>query len=276
MEKPKDDSVTPTFAEVARMHADARLLPYLMDHTLAHIAAEDLFKELDATLDKLVKMRGGASDQLDKAAVAMCEDVAMDDVLAAALEKVAGPSLKDVAGKLWPLTSALGALAMRHHLAMDINFHNDAIGEGDVATACRRATYLLRIAQLLSETLKAKQPLLWRAKLVVEAVKPGEPATTKGSLTWVEEVRARADDTVEDAPDSSVRAACCEYANLFDDGGYLGGTFAGMHHLVRGAKPSSLENVAFSFGKKLVLGEPYDAPTHALGAMVKALGAQAA
>lgn len=269
VEKAKDDNVTPTFAEVAKMHREVRLLPYLMDHTLAHIAAEDLFKELDATLDKLVVMRDG-----DPAARGLGSDVAMDDVVAAALDKVAGPSLKDVTGKLWPLTSALSTLAMRHHLEVDVNFHNEAIGEGDVATACRRASYLLRIARRLSETLKARQPLLWRAKLVMGAVKAGE-STAKGSLTWVEEVRARVDDTVADEPDSSIRAACCDYVNYFDDGGYLGGTFAGRNQLVKGAKPSSKEDVALTFNKVLVLGEAYDAPTNALDVMFKEFGARA-
>jgi len=269
VEKPKDDNVTPTFADVAKLHYDVQLLPYLMDSTVAHIAVADLVKELSATVDKLEVMSHGAADTL----AGQDSDVAMDDVVAAALDKVAGPSVADVAGKLWPLLSALSALAMRHHLPSEVNLFNEAIPEGDADKALMRATYLCRIARQLRARLSKDRPKLWRAKLVMGALGAGE-TTVKGSLTWVEETRARVDDTVHDAPDSAIRAACTEYANYFDAGGYLGGTFAGLRQLAKGAEPPSCKDQVFVFGAKFVLGEEYCVITHGYEAMLKAFGTQ--
>ena len=269
VEKPKDDNVTPTFADVAKLHYDAQLLPYLMDSTVAHIAAADLVKELMNTEGKLEVMSVGAADTL----AGQNSDVAMDDVVAAALDKVAGPSVADVADKLWPLLSALSALAMRHHLPSEVNFFNEAIPEGDADKALMRATYLRRIACQLRARLAKGRPKLWRAKLVVGALGEGE-TTVKASLTWVEEVRARVDDTVADTPDNAIRAACTEYANYFDVGGYLGGTFAGLRQLFKGAEPPSFKDKVLVFGAKLVLGEEYCVITHGYEAMLKAFGTQ--
>lgn len=267
VEKPKDDNATPTFADVAKLHHDVQLLPYLMDSTVAHIAAADLVKELSATVDKLEVMSHGAADTL----AGQDSDVAMDDVVAAALDKVAGPSVADVAGKLWPLVSALSALATRHHLPSEVNLFNEAIPEGDADKALMRALYLLRIARMLSKRLAKDRPKLWRAKLVMGALGAGETAV-KGSLTWVEEVRARVDDTVADTPDNAIRAACTEYANCFNYGGYLGGTFAGLRQLAKGAEPPSFKNQVFVFGAKFVLGQDYCVITHGYEAMLKAFG----
>lgn len=273
VEKPKDDNVTPTFDDVAKLHYDVQLLPYLMDGTLAHIAAADLVKELLAIEGKLeVLCEGGEGGE---GCVAGACDVAMDDVVSAALDRVAGPSVADVAGKLWPLLSALSALAMRHHLPAEVNLFNETIPEGDADKALMRATYLRRIACMLRARLSKDQPKLWRAKLVVGALGEGE-ATVKGSLTWVEEVRARVDDTVADAPDNSIRAACTEYAAHFDAGGYLGGTFAGLRQLCKGAEPPSFKDKAFVFGAKLVLGEEYCVITHGYEAMLRAFGTKPA
>lgn len=267
VEKPKDDNVTPSFADVAKLHHDAQLLPYLMDSTVAHIAAADLAEELRRVEHALDVLCEGESS------VAGGSDVAMDDVVAAALDKVAGPSVDDVAGKLWPLTSALSALAMRHHLPAEVNFFNEAIPEGDAAKALMRASYLRRIACQLSARLSKDRPKLWRAKLVMGALGEGE-TTVKGSLAWVEEVRARVDDTVADAPDNAIRAACTEYANFFDAGGYLGGTFAGLRQLAKGAEPPSFKDKVLVFGAKFVLGEEYCVITHGYEAMLKAFGTQ--
>lgn len=269
VERPKDDNVTPTFADVAKLHYDAQLLPYLMDITVAHIAAADLVKELLNTEGKLEVMSVGAADTL----AGQNSDVAMDDVVAAALDKVAGPSVADVAGKLWPLLSALSALAMRHHLPSEVNFFNEAIPEGDADKALMRATYLRRIACQLSARLAKGRPKLWRAKLVMGALGEGE-TTVKGSLTWVEEVRARVDDTVADTPDNAIRAACTEYASYFDDGGYLGGTWGGLRQLFKGAEPPSFKDKVFVFGAKFVLGQEYCVIAHGYEAMLKAFGSQ--
>jgi hypothetical protein len=162
---------------------------------------------------------------------------------------------------------------MRHHLPSEVNFFNEAIPEGDADKALMRATYLRRIACQLRARLAKGRPKLWRAKLVVGALGEGE-TTVKASLTWVEEVRARVDDTVADTPDNAIRAACTEYANYFDVGGYLGGTFAGLRQLFKGAEPPSFKDKVLVFGAKLVLGEEYCVITHGYEAMLKAFGTQ--
>ena len=245
VEKPTDDNATPTFAEASkRDHHDA-MLGFLNDHTFAHCAVEDLIKELRKMLASLkAQQKTKASDP-------------MEDIVGAALDKVAGPSPADLTTATWPLLSALCALAMRYHLPMDINLHNDPIAEGNVDAAIRRTEYLLKIAAPLHEKLLPFRIPFWRAKLVAGPVESGQ-SFVKASVEWAAEDCPSCGDCVEEVASLALAKLARVYCNCFNSGGYLGGTFASEGALFKGATPPpDLVEQVFHFALPFVRGESY-------------------
>ena len=261
VEKPKDNNATPTFDEVSKLYHSVTLLPYLNNHTLALRAVESLLDELKATGKKLEAKRaedaaGGGNDP-------------MVDVVSAALDEVAGPELENVVAKLWPLLSVLSALVMRYHLELDLNLYNEAIGEGDVAKALCRVGYMIKIAERVKSKVSGYSTKYWRPVLTTKKVKDKDCGFTF-DLTWVAEHRAREardgpyiDRVHADSVRPLVRKVIDLFTALFNDGGYLGGTFVAEADLYCGDEPVSMRNTYSAFrGAAFVSGERFDARHH--------------
>ena len=266
VEKPKDDNATPTFDEVSKLYHSATLLPYLNNHTLAVRAVELLLDELKATGKTLEAKRakdvGGGNDP-------------MVDIVSAALDEVAGPALEHVVAKLWPLLSVLSALVMRYHLELDLNLYNEAIDDGDVARALRRVGYLVEIAERVKSKVSGHAAKYWRPVLTTKKVADKDRGFTF-DLTWVAEHRAREarngpymDIVHTDSARPLVRQVIDLFAGLFNDGGYLGGTFVTESHLYCGDEPASMRNTHSAFrGAEFVSGERFDVHRHIRDEMV--------
>lgn len=261
VEKPKDDNATPTFDEVSKLYHSETLLPYLNNHTLALRAIESLLDELKATGKKLEAKRaedaaGGGNDP-------------MVDIVSAALDEVAGPALESVVAKLWPLLSVLSALVMRYHLELDLNLYNEAIGDGDVAKALRRVGYMIKIAERVKSKVSGYASKYWRPVLTTKKVKDKDCGFTF-DLTWVAEHRAREarngpyiDRVHADSVRPLVRKVIDLFTGLFNEGGYLGGTFVAESDLYCGDEPVSMRNTYSAFrGAEFVAGERFDARHH--------------
>ncbi len=262
VEKPTDDNVTPTFAEASKRDHHKALLGYLTDHTFAHCAVKDLIGELCKLLDCL------KAQQKSKAADPM------EDVLGAALDKIAGPSPVELTKAVWPLLSALCALAMRYHLPMDINMYNEPIAEGNVEAAIRRLEYLLKIAVPLHEKLLPFGTAFWRALMTTDAVESGDKRVG-GTVEWVREDRECFGDTVEETTWPAMSKLARVYCDHFHNGGYLGGSFASEGFLVKGAQPpTGIRRFVAHLAAPFVRGESYDVYANIHAALVPILEAR--
>lgn len=250
VEEPTDPNATPKFGFVAKLVHAHTLLRFLNDHAVAHRAVGSALEELTAMRSSL------------KSAPLAANDDPMGDVVEALINRVAGPSPKDVASKIDALLQVLCAFAMRYHLPVDVNLHNAAIAKGDVATAARRVEYLIKIATRLHEVLLPHKPALWRAELKTEPI-GGDHLTIKTSLEWVAEDRVRPgyDHTHAD-PKEVAHSACYNLARVFNEGGFKGGTFCSELMLFSGPKPTTFANKELKLSAPLVLGTYLDVWKH--------------
>lgn len=243
-----DENATPTFMAACPQYHNSKLLPFLKNHKLVHCATADLLNELHSTLSKLRAQH----------TVKTNSDDPMDDILNAALDKVAGPSIDDITTKLWPLQSTLRALVMRYHIVVDINMFDGAIPEGDLATAIHRTEYLTKIATRLHDAMLMNRPSLWRAQLTTEELKPTKH-TFRGSLTWVQEDNVRANhDTLVDNVKDAITAVSNEFAAHFNRGGYGGGIFVSDNAIYTGVCPPATTHHTFTLGEALVPTQKYN------------------
>ena len=243
-----DENTTPTFMAVCPQYKNCKLLPFLNNHKLVHCATADLLKEFHNILSKLRAQHTVKTNSDDPIA----------DILNAALDKVAGPSMDDITTKLWPLQSVLSALVMRYHIVVDINMFDGAITEGDIATAIHRTEYLIKITTRLHNTVLMNRPSLWRAQLTTEELKPTK-YTFKGSLTWVQEENVRVNyDTLVDNVKDAITAAGNEFAAHFNRGGYGGGVFVSNDVIYTGVCPPATTHHTFILGDVLVPTKKYD------------------
>ena len=191
------------------------------------------------------------------------------------LDEVAGPALEHVVAKLWPLLSVLSALVMRYHLELDLNLYNEAIDDGDVARALRRVGYLVEIAERVKSKVSGHAAKYWRPVLTTKKVADKDRGFTF-DLTWVAEHRAREarngpymDIVHTDSARPLVRQVIDLFAGLFNDGGYLGGTFVTESHLYCGDEPASMRTTHSAFrGAEFVSGERFDVHRHIRDEMV--------
>ena len=250
VEEPTDPNATPKFGFVAKLVHAHTLLKFLNDHTVAHRAVGSVLEELTAMRASL------------KSAPLAANDDPMGDVVEALINRVAGPSPKDVASKIDALLQVLCAFAMRYHLPVDVNLHNAAIAKGDVATAARRVEYLIKIATRLHEVLLPHKPALWRAELKTESI-GGDHLTIKASLEWVAEDRVRPGyDRTHADPKEVAHNACYNLACVFNEGAYKGGTFCSETMLFSGPKPTTFANKELKLSAPLVLGTHLDVWKH--------------
>lgn len=250
VEEPTDPNTTPKFGFVAKLVHAHTLLKFLNDHTVAHRAVGSVLEELTAMRASL------------KSAPLTANDNPMGDVVEALINRVAGPSPKDVASKIDALLQVLCAFAMRYHLPVDVNLHNAAIAKGDVATAAHRVEYLIKIATRLHEVLLAHKPTLWRAELKTESI-GGDHLTIKTSLEWVAEDRVRPGyDLTHADPKEVAHNACYNLACVFNEGAYKGGTFCSETMLFSGPKPTTFANKELKLSAPLVLGTHLDVWKH--------------
>ena len=261
VEEPTDDNATPTFTEASKRDHNKALLGYLNDHTFAHCAVEDLVNELTKLLDGLrAQQKSKATDP-------------MEDVLSAALDKVAGPSPAELSKASWPLLSALCALAMRYHLPMDINMHNDPIAEGNLEAAIRRTEYLLKIAKPLHEKLLPFRTAFWRAQMKTDEVESGA-SCVGGTVEWIAEDCASYGDSIQEITTPIMSKLAMVYCDHFNTGGYKGGTFVSEGVLFKGAQPpKGIRRFVVDLAKPFVRGETYDTYTNihaSLAPMLKA------
>ena len=255
VEEPTDPNATPKFSFVAKLVHAHTLLKFLNDHTVAHRAVGSVLEELR---DMSANFKSAAA----AAAVNAAADDLMDDVVEALINRVAGPSPKDVASKIDALLKVLCSFAMRFHLPVDVNLHNAAIAEGDVFTAARRVEYLIKIAARLHEALLPHKPELWRAELKTESIGT-DNMTIKTSLYWVAEDRIRTGyDRTHPDPKEVVDNACYNLASAFNEGAYKGGTFCSETMLFSGPKPSAFANKEFKLSAPLVIGTYLDPWKH--------------
>lgn len=250
VEEPTDPNATPKFSFMARLVHAHNLLKFLNDHTLAHRAVGSVLNELKAMHSNLEKAdgAGGKNDNDDP----------MGDVVEALIDRVAGPSPKDVAAKIDALLQVLCSFVMRYHLPVDVNLYTAPIAEGDVAMLTRRVEYLITIALRLHTLLLPHRPELWRAELKTEAV-ASDNMTIKTTLEWVAEdnIRPGYDRTHPD-PKEVVDNACYNLAAAFNEGAYKGGTFCSETMLFSGPKPTAFANKEFKLGAPLVIGTYLD------------------
>ena len=255
VEEPTDPNATPKFSFVAKLVHAHTLLKFLNDHTLAHRA-------VGSVLEELKDMSANFKNAAAAAAVNAAAEDLMNDVVEALINRVAGPSPKDVAAKIDTLLKILCSFAMRFHLPVDVNLHNAAIAEGDVFTAARRVEYLIKIAARLYETLLPHKPELWRAELKTESIGT-DNMTIKTSLYWVAEDRIRTGyDRTHPDPKEVVDNACYNLASAFNEGAYKGGTFCSETMLFSGPKPSAFANKEFKLSAPLVIGTYLDPWKH--------------
>ena len=255
VEEPTDPNATPKFSFVSKLVHAHTLLKFLSDHTVAHRAVGSVLEELKG-------MRANLKSADAAAGANGAADDPMGDVVEALINRVAGPSPKDVATKIDALLKILCSFAMRFHLPVDVNLHNAAIAEGDVATAARRVEYLIKIAARLHETLLPHKPELWRAELRTESIGT-DNVTIKTSLDWVAEDRVRTGyDRTHPDPKEVVDNACYNLASAFNEGAYQGGTFCSESMLFSGPKPSAFANKEFKLSAPLVIGTYLDPWKH--------------
>lgn len=255
VEEPADPNATPKFGFVAKLVHAHTLLKFLNDHAVAHRAVGSVLEELEG-------MRANLKSADAAAGANGADDDLMGDVVEALINRVAGPSPKDVAAKIDALLKILCAFAMRFHLPVDVNLHNAAIAEGDVATAACRVEYLIKIATRLHETLLPHKPELWRAELKTESI-GADNVTIKTSLDWVAEDRVRTGyDRTHADPKEVAHNACYSLACYFNEGGFKGGTFCSEHMLFSGPKPATFANQEFKMSAPLVLGTHLDVWKH--------------
>ena len=255
VEEPTDPNATPKFSFVAKLVHAHTLLKFLNDPTVAHRAVGSVLEELEG-------MRTNLKSADAAAAANGADEDPMGDVVEALINRVAGPSPKDVAAKIDALLKILCSFAMRFHLPVDINLHNAAIAEGDMATAARRVEYLIKIAARLHETLLPHKPELWRAELKTESIGT-DNMTIKTSLYWVAEDRVRTGyDRTHPDPKEVVDNACYNLASAFNEGAYKGGTFCSETMLFSGPKPPAFANKEFKLSAPLVIGTYLDPWKH--------------
>ena len=260
VEAPTDPNATPEFGAVAKLAHAHSLLEFLNDHTLAHRAVGRAVKELN---DMRVNLK--SANNADGAAAdgdGGDGDDPMADVVEALIDRVSGPSPKDVAAKIGALLRVLCSFVMRYHLPVDVNLHNAALAEGDVATALCRVEYLINIAARLHAALLPHRPELWRAELKTEPI-ASDNATIKASLAWVAEDHVRpSHDRVETNPKEVAQNAVHALACAFNEGGFKGGTFCSEYVVFSGPKPAAFANKELKLGAPLVLGTRLDVWKH--------------
>jgi len=255
VEEPADPNATPKFSFMAKLVHAHTLLKFLNDHTLAHRAVGSVLEELNTMRTNLKNANGAAGGNAN-------DDDPMGDVVEALIDRVSGPSPKNVAAKIDALLQLLCSFAMRYHLPVDVNLHNASIAEGDVATALHRVEYLIKIAARLHDALLPHGPELWRAELKTEAV-ASDNVTIKASLAWVAEdhIRPCYDRTHAD-PKEVAHNACYALACAFNEGAYKGGTFCSETMLFSGPKPAAFAGKEFKLSTPLVIGTHFNPWKH--------------
>lgn len=254
VEEPTDPNATPKFSFVAKLVHAHTLLKFLNDHTLAHRAVGSVLDELKSMHANLEKANGaGGKDG---------NDDPMGDVVEALINRVAGPSPKDVMAKIDALLQVLCSFVMRYHLPVDVNLYTAPIAEGDVEMAKHRVEYLMTIALRLHTLLLPHRPELWRAELKTESI-ASDNMTIKTTLEWVAEdnIRPGYDRTHPD-PKEVVDNACYNLAAAFNEGAYKGGTFCSETMLFSGPKPTAFANKEFKLSAPLVIGKYLDPWVH--------------
>ena len=254
VEEPTDPNATPKYSFMARLVHAHNLLKFLNDHTLAHRAVGSVVEELKLMRSNLEKANGAGGNDGN--------DDPMGDVVEALIDRVAGPSPKDVAAKIDALLQVLCSFVMRYHLPVDVNLYTAPIAEGDVKRLAQRVEYLITIAMRLHTLLLPHRPELWRAELKTEAV-ASDNMTIKTTLEWVAEdnIRPGYDRTHPD-PKEVVDNACYNLAAAFNEGAYKGGTFCSETMLFSGPKPSAFANKEFKLSAPLVIGTYLDPWKH--------------
>lgn len=254
VEAPTDPNATPKFSFMAKLVHAHTLLKFLNDHTLAHRAVGSVLDELKSMRTNLEKANGaGGKDG---------NDDPMGDVVEALIDRVAGPSPKDVMAKIDALLQVLCSFVMRYHLPVDVNLYTAPIPEGDVAMAKQRVEYLITIATRLHMLLLPHRPELWRAELKTESI-ASDNMTIKTTLEWVAEdnIRPGYDRTHPD-PKEVAHNACYNLASAFNEGAYKGGTFCSESMLFSGPKPTAFANKEFKLSAPLVIGKYLDPWVH--------------
>ena len=254
VEEPTDPNATPKFSFMAKLVHAHNLLKFLNDHTLAHRAVGSVLNELKAMHSNLEKANGAGGKDSD--------DHSMGDVVEALIDRVAGPSPKDVAAKIDALLRVLCSFVMRYHVPVDVNLYTAPIAEGDVKMLKQRVEYLITIAMRLHTLLLLHRPELWRAELKTESI-ASDNMTIKTTLEWVAEdnIRPGYDRTHPD-PKEVVDNACYNLATAFNEGAYKGGTFCSETMLFSGPKPAAFANKEFKLSAPLVIGTYLDPWKH--------------
>ena len=256
VEEPADPNATPKFSIMAKLvHAHA-LLKFLNDHTLAHRAVGSVLEELNTMRTNLKNANGAAGGNAN-------DDDPMGDVVEALIDRVSGPSPKNVAAKIDALLQLLCSFAMRYHLPVDVNLHNAFHRRGRrrhgpaprrVPDQDRRALARCAAAARAGALARRAQDRgrRFRQRDYQGVARVGRRGTTS----------ARA--TIAPTPDPKEVAhnACYALACAFNEGAYKGGTFCSETMLFSGPKPAAFAGKEFKLSTPLVIGTHFNPWKH--------------
>jgi len=262
---------TPSFEVAAKPLRHERLAAFLNDPALAFQALEDVvgaFAKMGKALWELKKAASHSGDP-------------MVDIVDAVCDAVAGPSLEDVLARILPVVGVLGDFALRFHVNVDLDLHNDPIKSDTVDVAILRVEYLHKIAQRVLKAAEAHRRQLWRGVLITSAVSDTYPTTGGSQMTGCSFVWERENivhyEPVNQASDEggireAMRSTVTEMTGRFNEGGYAGGHWASKI-LIEGPKPPEVVGFTVELKRKFVLGEFYDEGPNVLVPMRDALDA---
>jgi len=264
-----DVNATPSFAAASKLMLDQRLLGYLNEPSLAHIALQDVVDAFGNMSEQLWHLKKSADINKDP----------MADIVDITIAAVSGPSFDDILSNMWPVLGVLMTFVMRFNVNVDLNLHNEPILSDDVDTAILRVAYLLAIASRLHEmTLEYKRPL-WRAVLTTKAVEDDSSNGSKitARITWESEHVVRHDAVSRSSDKVGVidvmkRTACVLNYN-FTAGGYEGGRWASEGGLVLGPKPPDFPDFDVALPNKFVRGQHYNPQDNVIAPLYNAISA---